>query len=740
MIKYIKVVLMTILITVLPSTTAFAQEDGQSVEDEFDSYFEEEEETHDERRIKDYEDLAHYELMDHADESWWDVASQTGNNILVGVRDFAWATYTIVAEVVTTIVYHMFNLDLVQMLLPNLQSFASSFAGQIINNLLIVGMAFVALTVIVRGLLQQDWGAFFKILLLTIASLALLFSIQSERFNYIGLVDSVSTDIENTIIATPPSLMTGEEVNYGTTDTAINMENRVYNALLLQPYLDLTYGDTSVERINEDRDDGFQVYDYLDADPLDEEGVETRGDIAQHEFEVMENNNVNSANAAGQIGKIIMFGLSLLVQGFIFIVFAAVRYMLQMLLILALVLLPLVLLLSLFTSFEKMLLGYIRKVGQLILYKALLVFFMIFAMSIMQVTYSIQNYGMIQAIVFQLVIGISVIMIYFYRNSALETVSDSGGVNPSVATSTGGAGQSLKNAGHKVQSKANAAQNKNKEVKESDSRNSAGASHKESGSSDKAGTSTQGNQSSNHRDNVTQFSDIKDKQNRQHNEKQNDQFNNQQDAESQHRNQSESQQRYTQNQTDDTTEKTTNQTDNQQKQDTTDRSETRSVETSNTKQQTTSQARQTNQVDSKHRETNNAEPKVQPFQDKSDNPSQTSTNTTNSTSRNAENHQFKKAENQPKSRNTTQSDSTHREPKHYNRGNERNQLNRVNNNNRQMWLNRQTDKQPSHHQYQRDTRNRTTNTKRTQQTDTEVESKTSSRRETHSKNESRKGG
>ena len=479
----------------------------------------------------------HYELMSHADESWWDVASQTGNNILVGVRDFAWATYTVVAEVVTTIVYHMFNVDLLEMLMPNLTNFASSTAGQIVNNILIFGMALFGITITIRGFLKQDWGAFFKLLFLMLISLTLLFSIQSERFNYIALVDGISKDIENTLIATPPSLITGEEINYGTTDTAINMENRIYNSLLLQPYLDLNYGDTSISRINDDREEEYHVYDYLNASPFTEEGRDTRANISEYEFEDMENNNVNSANASAQIGKIVMFFISLLVQGFIYIVLTAVRYMLQIAMIIALVMLPVVIFLSFFPSFEKILLSYTRKVFQLILYKAILVFYMIFVMSIMQITYTIQNYGMLQAIVFQVVLAISVIMIYFYRNSALDTVNDSNSVSPSEASGQG-FGSSMGNLGNKMKPQMQgqgaksgkdqrSKSDSSKNFKESENRNTQSRFSQNSDQNTKRNenqnVNSQDNQTQNQRDNVTQFSDYKDK--KQHEEQQRNQKN-----------------------------------------------------------------------------------------------------------------------------------------------------------------------------------------------------------------------
>lgn len=130
------------------------------------------------------------------------------------------------------------------------------------------------------------------------------------------------------------------------------MENRIYNALLLQPYLDLQYGDTNVSRINADRGEGYQVYDYLDSSPFTEDGQENRDSIAEYEFEDMENNNVNSASASSQIGKVVMYFIGLCVQG-LYIFLAAIRYMLQIGMIIALVMLPIVLFLSLFHHLKK---------------------------------------------------------------------------------------------------------------------------------------------------------------------------------------------------------------------------------------------------------------------------------------------------------------------------------------------------------------------------------------------------
>lgn len=614
MIKYLKLIFLAFLVVFISSDTVFAVETGgneeqtTSAESQFDNYFEEEKETYEERRVKDYDDLMHYQLMSHADESWWDVASKTGNNILVGVRDFAWATYTVVAELVTTIVYHMFNVDLLEMLTPNLTNFASSTAGQIVNNILILGIAFVGITITFRGLIKQDWAAFFKILLLMIISLGLLFSIQSKQFNYIGLVDSISKDIENTLIATPPSLLTGEEINYGTTDNAINMENRIYNALLLQPYLDLQYGDTNVSRINADRGEGYQVYDYLDSSPFTEDGQENRDSIAEYEFEDMENNNVNSASASSQIGKVVMYFISLCVQGFIYIFLAAIRYMLQIGMIIALVMLPIVLFLSLFPSFEKITISYVRKIFQLVLYKAILVFYMIFVMSIMQITYTIQDYGMVQAMVFQIVLAISCILIYFYRNSALDTVSDSSSVSASEASGSG-VSNSMSNLSYRYRMATANKQNKEqsqhgKDFKNSDKR---GASNKyrtdeeDTKSSMQHDTNVQDNQQSNTRDNVTNFSDYQNKKQQEENEKQENKINNNQEEvskrnqseESHHRNQSENKQS---NQ-----EKSENQHRNQDTQ----RSDTRNVDTNRNSDEQHTKNNQQDHTESKHRKINN---------------------------------------------------------------------------------------------------------------------------------------
>lgn len=617
----------------------------------------------------------HYELMAHADEGWWDVASKTGNNILVGVRDLAWSTYTVVAELITTVVYHMFNVDLLQMLMPNLSNFASSTSGQIINNLLVFGMAFVGVTITIRGFMKQDWGAFFKILLLTLISLTLLFSIQSERFNYIGLVDGISKDIENTLIATPPSLITGQEVNYGTTDTAINMENRIYNSLLLQPYLDLQYGDTSISRIDAEREEGYQVYDYLNASPFTEDGQDTRADIAEVEFEDMENNNVNSANASTQIGKVFMYFISLVVQGFIYIVLAAIRYMLQIGMIIALVMLPIVLFLSLISSFEKIVLGYTRKVFQLILYKAILVFYMIFVMSIMQITYTIQNYGMIQAIVFQVVLAISCIMIYFYRNSALDTVSDSSSVSPSEASGQG-FGQSMNNLGNRMKSTVNRQSGSKemnaKDFKESKQRGSQnkfkeGAETGNTQSSVRRNTNQNDNQDmnsqQNQRDNVTNFSDYQDKKKQQEEQtqKQEDTVRSNQNENSQFNANEQSDMRRSDKYKTGTEDMTTNRNENQQQQMDRQQSDSRNVESASYRSEQTAKDNHINTTDNKQRLNN----------EQNNRSNNTQNEQTTSTARNSANNKFEK-NNQTTHSPSKQSD---RKPPNKNLSNARNSKN-----------------------------------------------------------------
>lgn len=633
--------------------------------------------------------------MAHADEGWWDIASKTGNNILVGVRDLAWSTYTVVADVISTVVYHMFNVDLLQMLMPNLSSFASSTAGQIINNLLVFGMAFVGLTVTFRGFLKQDWGAFFKILMLMLVSLTLLFSIQSERFNYIGVVDGISKDIENAFIATPPSLLTGQEIEYGSTNTAINMENRIYNALLLQPYLDLQYGDTSISRIDSEREEGYQVYDYLNASPFTEDGQDTRADIASYEFEQMENNNVNSANASTQIGKVVMYFISILVQGVIYVILAAIRYMLQIGMIIALVMLPFVLFLSLFPSFEKIMLSYTRKIFQLILYKAVLVFYLIFVMAIMQITYSIQNYGMIQAIVFQVVLAISCIMLYFYRNSALDTVSDSSSVSPSEASGQG-FGHSMNNLGNRMKATANKHNGSKyqsaKDFQESKNRSNQnafkpGAETGSNESSMRTNTMRNENQSmnseQNQKDNVANFSDYQDKKKRQEeqSQQQEDKIKTNHDENNQFNASQQSEMRNSEESKTGTEDINTNRNDNQSSQMERQQSDNRNVEQSAYRSEQTARDNHVNTVDSKQR-----------INEEQNNRSNTNDYAqTTSTARQSANHKFEKRNHSEHSLNkdrdnktSTQRESTGRESKNHENYGSPLPINKAGKNNRKL--------------------------------------------------------
>src|SRR5699024_11798225 len=101
--------------------------------------------------------------------------------------------------------------------------------------------------------------------------LALLFSIKSEKFNYIDLVSTISIGFENAILKANPTLSDKEgaidlkDVDIDDADSvrdlSIMIENQVFDAVIYKPYLLLQYGQTDEEEIHQEGVDNVSTYE-----------------------------------------------------------------------------------------------------------------------------------------------------------------------------------------------------------------------------------------------------------------------------------------------------------------------------------------------------------------------------------------------------------------------------------------------------------------------------------------------
>lgn len=412
----------------------FADSNSDEINQSITDYVEKQDELKEQRNRYEYDPLGHYSLMSHGTEKWYEFKEKTGGGIAVSIKDMVWMWYVIATSLVTEIVFQMFNLDIISLFQAQLQDFTSSLAGKIITNLVTFGMAIMSVYIIIKAYMKQDFGAFFKLLGLILLSLIMLFSIQSEKFNYIGMADTVSKSVENTIISVPfdpvgDSSSEGIGINGS---TAVAMENKVFDALVVKPYLSLTYDNLDKSKIDSKRKKGYKVDDFLKASPFKDKGIDKRDKIAKYETEDMENTTISNANAWTIVGNIFIYFLGLVVQGFVFGLLSIVRIGLQFAFLLLLALLPIILLMSFFPTLEKGLFGWAKAVGFIIIGKAMIVFFIVFVMAIMSFVYRMQdvaNDNVSVTIFFTIAFAIACIWVYFQRNTIMATVFSGGEIS-----------------------------------------------------------------------------------------------------------------------------------------------------------------------------------------------------------------------------------------------------------------------------------------------------------------------
>ncbi|PTU83993.1 hypothetical protein BUZ67_09425 [Staphylococcus pasteuri] len=428
--------LLTVILGAIFTINSFdvLADSSDDIDESIDEYVQKQDDLKEERERYKYDPLGHYGLMSHGTEKWYEFKEKTGGGIAVTIKDMVWMWYVIATSLVTEIVFQLFNLDIVSLLQAQLQDFTSSLAGKIISNLITFGIAIMSLYIVIKAYLKQDFGAFFKILGLIILSLIMLFSIQNKKFNYIEIADTVSKGVENTIISAPFDPIgdsTSDDIGVNGS-TAVKMENKVFDALVVKPYLSLTYDNLNKSKIDSKRKKGYKIDDYLKASPFKDKGIDKRDKIAKYESEDMENATINNANAWTIVGEIFVYFVGLAVQGFVFGLLSIVRIGLQFMFLLLLALLPMVLLLTFFPTLEKAVFGWLKALGFVILGKGMIVFFIVFVMSIMSFVYKMQevaNDSISVTIFYTVIFAIACVWVYFQRNSIMATVFNGGEVS-----------------------------------------------------------------------------------------------------------------------------------------------------------------------------------------------------------------------------------------------------------------------------------------------------------------------
>lgn len=422
---------LAVFLLFIPSTinTAFAEGEDQP-----------------ERESQKY-DESRYDLMTYADDKWYEWAQKTGTKAVSGIKNFLWNINIIVAQITLMIIYQLFSLDIIELTKDSIMEIASGTAGSLIANLGMFALAIASLGVVIRAYINQNWQAFFKIVSLLVISMALLFSIQSKNFNYVDLAHNISVSIENAVMKVNPSLTdsTDFEVSEGNigNQVSVEVENKAYQSLLYKPYLLLQYGTTNEDTINEEgslNGEDTRINEYLNANPMTEDGSESRQDIAKREYEDLQNENIFAGNAFTTSAYIMGVILSTVIQAIVFFFLALMRIMLQFAFVFLLILFPFMLFISLFPSFENLISQYIKGIFLVIKFKAMAVFFVLVATSFITISYEMADMSndIYYRIFIQSIFSIAIIFMYMKRQFVMDMLQGSG-----LSFSSMGAGEGM---------------------------------------------------------------------------------------------------------------------------------------------------------------------------------------------------------------------------------------------------------------------------------------------------------
>ncbi|MDQ0186689.1 hypothetical protein MKX78_23720 [Cytobacillus sp. FSL R5-0569] len=380
-------------------------------------------ETNTEERESEKHDESAYELMSYSDDSWYEFGEGTVNSIASTIKGFVWMINLVLSKVVLMVVFQMFSLDIVEITIDAVRGITSAVANGLLSTFGTFALAIFSIGIIIKAYIQQSWQAFIKLTSLVVISLALLFSISSERFDYISLANGLSIEVENMVMNVNPSLTGDDDFDADNMNsTAVALENKVFDALIYKPYLLLQYGTTDESTIL--AEDEQRISAYLEANPQTEDGIAEREDIAQNEYEEYNNLNIFAGNGFKQSGYILVMLLSTIIQGVVFFFIALLRIMLQFGFVVMLLLAPFAIFMSIFPSFETVVGKYARALGLLILFKGVVMFFALVAVSFISLGYDMTNStdDLYYRIFIQIIMSVATIFLYTKRQAVMNII------------------------------------------------------------------------------------------------------------------------------------------------------------------------------------------------------------------------------------------------------------------------------------------------------------------------------
>src|SRR5699024_10193928 len=213
-------------------------------------------------------------------------------------------------------------------------------------------------------------------------------------------------------------------------DLSIMIENQVFDAVIYKPYLLLQYGQTDEEEIHQEGVDNGITYEngetritqYLNTNPYSSKGIDKREDRAEKELAEIGNTNIFAGNGFKSASYIIGSILSTVVQAIVFFFLGLIRILMQFALIIALICLSIILVISLIPTFETLLASYMKTVMKIVLFKGILLFFILVSTSFISLSYAVTEYSsnMFYRMFVQILFTLRIIFIYLKLDFALN--------------------------------------------------------------------------------------------------------------------------------------------------------------------------------------------------------------------------------------------------------------------------------------------------------------------------------
>ncbi len=262
--------------------------------------------------------LDNYQLDFYVDTSWdwlpWNWTDGIGDGAMYAVymlTDAIWYISRNISNATGYVVQEAFNLDFVSDLSSTVGKSIQTLAGVtksggvsksgLIGGFLLMFVLVLGVYVLYVGLLKRETTKAMNSVLSFILIFIVSVSFIAYAPDYIKKINSFSSDVATSVLNAGTSLIAPDSDS--TTDGAVAMREQLFSIQVRQPWLLMQFGNTSVNKIGNDRVKALES-----VSPDDDDG-ETRQDAVEKEIEDEENKNLTVTKVAPRLGMVLFLFL-----------------------------------------------------------------------------------------------------------------------------------------------------------------------------------------------------------------------------------------------------------------------------------------------------------------------------------------------------------------------------------------------------------------------------------------------